>query len=875
MASYTDSTPQFRPYVQQLPVQAMVEVGMMKQNQYDQGVQRIQSQIDKVAGLSVMRDVDKQYLQSKMNELGNNLRMVSMGDFSNYQLVNSVGGMVNQVGQDEKIQNAVISTARLREEKQKMDAAQKAGKSSVNREYDFNRTIEDYLNNPEVGASFSGKYKEHIDVNKKVLDVISKLHPNVKIQDIAYGYNPDGSINTRDILDAMHRQGITEVNENQIRTAVNSVLDENDYDELASAGRYHFRGYGEPELRKITLQNYMLTRKEYQTNLDNVQKDLLTATNPDQILQLNEALRYYQNLLGDDKTKGKLDERQVELERAISTNPDAVRAELYTRNYLDQIANGFSYREVKDEVLTSPIRQQQNWILNYNLSLIKEQNEQAQRKISNEFRERELNQQLLIAGMKAGTSTGKPDPKNPNSWGEGWITSGDATTSNLTSLENFKDDQRSKEAEAKQLLDEIARTQYTNSKFTLNADGVLRLIDKYKNGVGTGRYVPDNPSTREAFDRYIKLTAAIANNNEFLKRNEDVATKQETGGLTFTEKLSKDLANVNPLAFSVPGRGVIEFSPKEVYDFIGKEEFYSQVQGGGTLTIPLNSLTEREKLLYGAIKKRYEGKDALGRFSTGDPKVDAYLDSMKSIAGQNKDLYNRIQRRLSENLADVTGIYGTQARAIEFTKDTDKQMLADQVSILVNKDAVSKSGSYNFENAANLLKDNAKGAAFAVITKGDSYAIRITSQSNPSEYEDIPVTASYIRSNPYLGNKYLHENVDMAKQLLLGHGSTNPYGAKNDYTHSYYMKGDFGREDGKGNRTVTLPVAADLQGGVGDGTLFGVIKLKTNKGDVIFINGQKPQNIQDWEEKLKLLTDSDIISMFKNAGYTNIEQLIN
>ena len=72
MASFTDAIPQFNPYIQQLPVEAMVQVGMEKQQRYDQGLQKIQSQIDQVAGLSLYRDSDKQQLQSKLNELGSN-----------------------------------------------------------------------------------------------------------------------------------------------------------------------------------------------------------------------------------------------------------------------------------------------------------------------------------------------------------------------------------------------------------------------------------------------------------------------------------------------------------------------------------------------------------------------------------------------------------------------------------------------------------------------------------------------------------------------------------------------------------------------------------------------------------------------------------
>ena len=270
MASWTDANPPaFTPYIQQLPVEAMVQTGEAKQAQYDQGYQRIQSQIDKVAGLSVMRDVDKQYLQSKMNELGNNLKMVSMGDLSNYQLVNSVGGMVNQVGNDRTIQNAVISTARVREEQQKMDAAQKAGKSSVNREYDFSNSVNDYMNNPTPGASFSGQYKEHVDVNKKVLDIIGKLHPNSNIQDMPFNTttNPDGTINYKGIADAMQRRGETGVTEGQIKTAVNAMLEPDDLDELSSQGRYNYRGYSAHDLQDQATKDYMSSRQMYQKQL--------------------------------------------------------------------------------------------------------------------------------------------------------------------------------------------------------------------------------------------------------------------------------------------------------------------------------------------------------------------------------------------------------------------------------------------------------------------------------------------------------------------------------------------------------------------------------------------------------------------------------
>jgi hypothetical protein len=100
MASYKDIIPTFNPYIQQEPVEAMMKVGVYKQQRYDEGVKKIQESIDNIAGLDVVREVDKQYLQSKLNQLGGQLSSVAGGDFSNFQLVNSVNGMTNQIAKD-------------------------------------------------------------------------------------------------------------------------------------------------------------------------------------------------------------------------------------------------------------------------------------------------------------------------------------------------------------------------------------------------------------------------------------------------------------------------------------------------------------------------------------------------------------------------------------------------------------------------------------------------------------------------------------------------------------------------------------------------------------------------------------------------------
>ena len=183
MASFTDKSFQFNPYIQELPVEAMVKVGMAKQAQYDQGVQKIQNEVDRVAGISVLRPADKQMLQSKLNELGSKLKTVAAGDFSNQQLVNSVGGMTGQIINDKYIQAAVSSSAVARQQMDLVDQARQKGELTPDNEWFFvDKQLNKYLNDTrlsdDTGAPivFNGKYIKHYDIDKDVNEAIKSAH---------------------------------------------------------------------------------------------------------------------------------------------------------------------------------------------------------------------------------------------------------------------------------------------------------------------------------------------------------------------------------------------------------------------------------------------------------------------------------------------------------------------------------------------------------------------------------------------------------------------------------------------------------------------------------------------------------------------------
>ena len=137
MAGFLDKIVQFNPYITQVPVEDYLRVGMQKQGLYNQGVEKVQSYIDSVAGLEIAKDVHKQYLNSSLSKLQDKVKKVAAADFSNNQLVNQIGGASRQIISDPILQNAVSSTMFAKKQMSQMEEDRKSGKLNPANEYDF------------------------------------------------------------------------------------------------------------------------------------------------------------------------------------------------------------------------------------------------------------------------------------------------------------------------------------------------------------------------------------------------------------------------------------------------------------------------------------------------------------------------------------------------------------------------------------------------------------------------------------------------------------------------------------------------------------------------------------------------------------------
>ena len=376
MASYTDQIMQSNPYVQQLPLEAMAQVGMYKQQKYEEGVQKIQGQIDRVAGLDVVKPLHKQYLQSKLNELGSKLKTVAAGDFSNFQLVNSVGGMASQIGKDPTVQNAVMSTQRLRKEQENIQAAQKAGKSSINNEDFFNDQYSKWLNDGKLDTTFNSEFVEYKDVDAKLRDLTSKLkedeigieNPYMRDEQgkTLYFYKDPKTGREAVSLDPSKGKKKLDLDMLSIKTKglpaqrilsnFYNSLDANDLRQLKIDSWAHYRAAG-PEYFKKDIEASYTNRIEMrsQEKIDlgvKLQDPTITGVAKTKI---ENRLAEINTEIEDKTLEKEMSEDLLELQNP--RNLEEFKYKLYTQTHLTNLAKDLSYRSYVQERKTNPAEQ--------------------------------------------------------------------------------------------------------------------------------------------------------------------------------------------------------------------------------------------------------------------------------------------------------------------------------------------------------------------------------------------------------------------------------------------------------------------------------------------------------------------------------------
>jgi len=342
MASYKDSPNlKFSPYVQTLPVEAMAKVGMYKQQRYDQGVQKIQKSIDNIAGLDIVRPEDKQYLQSKLNQLGSQLSSVAGGDFSNFALVNSVNGMTNQIAKDPRVLKDVASSSAYRKALEGRTKLVEQGKGSASNDMLFNEQVNSWMNGGE-DASFNSTYRPYSDYESKKREIIKTLTAEKIGKPVIYG--PNGKL-----LNAMTYTEVEELSPQKILTALKQGLSPDEYQQLQIDGRYKYANVSKEQF--VSDVNSRFT-----TGYDKLSKDRSNLMRQMDMLKDVSSKKVYEieiNKLSNEMANLK-QQYETTSESFLSGDVESAKARLYANDWFNDSANVYKYKNIKQEYKTNP-----------------------------------------------------------------------------------------------------------------------------------------------------------------------------------------------------------------------------------------------------------------------------------------------------------------------------------------------------------------------------------------------------------------------------------------------------------------------------------------------------------------------------------------
>ena len=756
MASFTDQIMQFNPYVQQLPVEAMAQVGMYKQQKYEEGVQKIQSYIDNVAGLAIDKPIHKQYLQSKLNELGGKLKSVAAGDFSNFQLVNSVGGMATQVVKDPIIQNAVKSTERIKKEKENIQIAQKAGKSSVNNENYFYNEVNSWMNDNNLSSSFTGEYVEYKDVDAKLRDLTSKLkedeigieNPYVRNdagETLYFSKDPKTGRQTvstdptkgekRLDLDMLSVK-VKGVNAQRILNNFYNSLDANDIRQLRIDSWAHYRGAG-PESFKKSIEDSYTNKREM---LDQQKKYLAVKVQDASITGLAKDKLIAQLKDINDKIDGKVLEKELEedlLELQNPRNLEEFKYKLYTQNHLTNLAKDLSNQSYIQERKANPAAQADLARQQFQFSQLQESNEQYWKRKNYELSAADLQYKINKDKKEEEKERLKSGYRpSPGDWGTDIEppTSADLYNDMTATAKTFTDEQ----TRIANLLYPSSDSRYKNMSLNDKIGALQEQSSNYRKGSN----IPLTPDQKIYLEQY--------------KNNQDAITKsinRYNSAVKFEENFKKDYIEKNlsgETSVTVKGK---TYTALDANDFnSGIRQFTKNEYAGKAGTVPKLDEDAAEQYF-----KTYKGgklysmwqaySDDISTFSRVDADEKKLVNFAKSVQKASNDLSPAAAQATSKYISQISPQYTVQRARIDVSDKVKAQSLDD---FLVEKSAQFDSkgaldtpnlGDYNPTTSATIR--TADGSTFQIEKRYDGSAAVIMRGKDGSK-QVIPATAAEV-----------------------------------------------------------------------------------------------------------------------------------
>ncbi len=395
--SYKSQTFKNTPYI--LPdLNLLAKVLSVKQTQFDQNSQLIQNKVNSMASLDVMRGVDRDYLNEKINNTVKNINDLGGVDVSDYNISNQIDSYASNIYSDQNVLNAVSSTKKARSlmssyEKMKTDPKLMKYYSEANETID-SEGIQSWMASTDLGKGYNGPSSAtpYEDYNEDY----NKIFKNIIPQQFTKVTTGNGYI---------EKETGQVLSEKAVFNIAQGMLTPKQRSQMERDAKYLYKykaGYGKEQLvSKALTQRDNKVQEEAQI-LKQLNAAYLVTTGKDKDDIKKQIIERQDYLSSLNATRNS---EINEYSKQYDNNPNEFMYKVYSEDYFSALGKRYAVNKVDKTVVADQLVLEKYRQDNQNARLVETL------KNAKELQDSRNDTQLRVAGIRKGN--GKDDPNDP------------------------------------------------------------------------------------------------------------------------------------------------------------------------------------------------------------------------------------------------------------------------------------------------------------------------------------------------------------------------------------------------------------------------------------------------------------------------------
>jgi len=361
-------------YVSPLPAEDLIKVALTKQQQFDQNVTKVQSQLDAYGQLksNIYNEAEKAYFDETMTNLVKAVNSSAGIDFSKTANVQAVLNIGKPLEKDNVIVNSIQNGKEIQRRQQVISQLDSSKRGPAN-DWLFMQDAVDYMKSDKLGTSIAkGKeYNEFVDISGMVVDFVKNF--SKEEQDEFYS---EGKGTPQGYIEKITQQGFSKT---KLSEKIKGMLaaDPKAYNQLQIDTQYAYNNLGPQRAHQMYVEDQTLKVASFDESIARMQEQLNYYSAQNARVKSPTVQKEIDALKAEIETFSKY--RTVAFQNASKPldqfNPEDY-FQTYQNNFITSLGNTYSVqkisRDLKDDKVWDIIQERNMEVFKNNLDIEKE-----------------------------------------------------------------------------------------------------------------------------------------------------------------------------------------------------------------------------------------------------------------------------------------------------------------------------------------------------------------------------------------------------------------------------------------------------------------------------------------------------------------------